>query len=83
MWDKIIGLFDGFYGVWVVLLALVLGSKLTGQNMKNAVAALALAVGASVLAKYFDFPPVGQYGAAVLVFIGVETVLRNVLPQSK
>jgi hypothetical protein len=83
MWDKLVELFNSIYGVWVVLFTLVLGSKLTGQNMKNATASLALAVIASLLAKHFDFSLVGQYGAAVFIFIGVETALRNVLPQSK
>jgi len=83
VWDQIVELFDSIYGVWVVLLALALGSKLTGQSMTNAIASLVLAVGGSLLARHFDFPLVGQYGAAVLIFIGVETVLRNVLPQSK
>jgi len=83
MWDKLVELFNSIYGVWVVLLALVLGSKLTGEKIRNAAVALILAAGASLLARYFDFPLVGQYGAAVFVFIGVESVLKNLLPQSK
>jgi hypothetical protein len=80
MWDKIVELFNSIYGVWVVLLTLVLGSKLTGQNMRNATASLVLASGSSLLAKYFDFSLVGQYGAAVFIFIGVESVLKSVWP---
>lgn len=83
MRDKIVELFDSIYGVWVVLLALLLGSRLAGQNMRNATAALVLAVGASLLARHFDFSLVGQYGAAVFIFIGVESVLKSVLPQAK
>jgi len=78
MWDKIVELFNSIYGVWVVLLALVLGSKLTGQNMRNATASLVLAAGGSLLAKNFEFPLVGQYAAGVFIFIGVESVLKSV-----